>query len=101
MDDVDPARWYCFSEAAALLPSCRKGKRLNVATLHRWRREGRLPAEYRQSGDMRYWFVRGDELMKLIGGGKDHPPPTIRSPAQARRGLTAALDQARAMGLIE
>lgn len=96
--DIEPGRLYPFSEAAALVPSPCKGKRLHPETLHRWRRRGQLKAECRLSGRKRYWFVYGADLLQAMGSQE---PPVIksRSPARRRRDLEAVEARLRARGL--
>lgn len=60
-DDLLP-----LTEAARLLPSSRRGKRLHASTLYRWVREGRLRA-WRIG---RYWFVSAREVRALPSAGR-------------------------------
>ena len=64
-EPIETDRLYSFSEAAKLIPSCRKGH-INLNTLHRWRLDGRFQAICRTSGRLRYWFLLGSEILKLI-----------------------------------
>lgn len=72
--DINPDRLYPFAEARNLIPSCYAGRRLSLDTLHRWRERGLFKAEDRRVGGRRYWFVRGSELLRLLGT----PPRRVR-----------------------
>ncbi len=61
--EIDPNDVYSISEAARLIPSCQAGKVLNLATLHRWRAQGKLKAQ-RSPG--RGWYVFGSELLRML-----------------------------------
>jgi len=94
-DVIDPRRLYSFSEAARLIPSPRCGTHTAAKTLHHWRQEGLLQAECRQSRGKRYWFIRGAEILRLLGGPREFVGAT---PAQRRRSKERALKDLRAKG---
>lgn len=93
--EINPQGVYSFSEAAKLLPSCRSGKTMHLATLHRWRQQGRIKA-HRSPG--RAWYVFGSEILKLLHAD-EMPAWEGRSPAQRDRGHDAAMAELRSMGL--
>jgi hypothetical protein len=92
--DIDPERWYSFSEAARLIPSPRGGT-VTTDCLRRWQKKGRLQAASRPDTSGRsQWFVRGDELARLLEEIEPVPVPTppaagaapkLRTPTQQRR----------------
>src|ERR1700681_3316558 len=91
-----------FSEAAALIPCPRRGKRTHIATLHRWVRSGRIQAVCQQRGKVRYWFLTRAELERLCEGEKAampaEPLPRMRSPAKRQRDIDRAMKSLAAMG---
>ena len=51
---IIPDKLNSVGEAADLIPSCRKGRKVHPTRLRRWIAEGRLHGEPRDSGGMRY-----------------------------------------------
>lgn len=86
-----------LTEAAKLLPSCRAGKRVHVATLYRWVLSGRLPAVKRG----RYYFVRRADL-DAMARPVERPcleiPP--RRPSVNANTQEEALRYLRAVGIL-
>ena len=97
MDPIDPDRLNSFGEAAKLVPSCRGGP-TPVKTLHRWRLQGRFAAICRNSGGLRFWFVRGSEVLRLLEG--DAPVIGARTPRQLQRASERADKRLRELGVI-
>jgi hypothetical protein len=97
INSIDPQRLYSFAEAARLIPSPRGGKRTHIKTLHRWREDGQLKAVSRQAERLRYWYVYGAEILRLMGVCLP-PPPQLDSPTERRRQHEADMKQLRAAG---
>lgn len=72
--DIEPMRLYTFAEAARLVPSVYRGKHVTVATLHRWRRDGKVQAQERTSRGKRCYLILGSELLRAIAERKDSLP---------------------------
>lgn len=87
--EIDPTRLYSLSEAASFIPSPRQGKKTHLVTLHRWRREGRLPCECRQMGGRRFYFVWGSVLLRLLHADTC-PEWNGRTPDERERAVIAA-----------
>jgi hypothetical protein len=83
---IDPDRIYTLAQARDLIPSSYRNKRLSMETLHRWRLKGRFKATCRVEGGRRFWYVRGGELLKLIGerGTRRRDGPCDPTEADAR-----------------
>ncbi len=62
MDTTYDSDWITLAQAAALVPSPRRGKKTHVSTLLRWILQGKL-AGYRRG---RWWMIRRQELLDLI-----------------------------------
>jgi hypothetical protein len=65
---IDPDAIYSLSEIPDFLPSSYRGKRLTLATLRRWLAAGLFQATCRMTPEgRRFHYVRGSEILKLIG----------------------------------
>lgn len=102
-DAIVHGRLYAFAEAAALIPSPRGGH-VSAETLRRWRKEGRFAAVRRTVGGKRWWFVRGDELERLLASleraepAKAALPPSAAEEDARLRRMRVAL---RKLGLLK
>lgn len=83
---IDPDRLYSFSDARSLFPSRQHGKRLSLATIHRWFRNGKFPARRVAGG----WFVLGADLIKLFDPPVSFARLELRTPAESQRAQAAA-----------
>lgn len=71
MENVnDLASLIPFAAACKMLPSSRPGKKLHLATLHRWRLAGRFEAV--RLGSM--WYIHRSELARLAQPWRAPPP---------------------------
>lgn len=77
-------------EAARLLPGIRPGKRLNVATLWRWCRTGKIPA-WRIG---RSWFVSRADVLAMPRPEVPPRPAVVRT-----EGYAAAVEYLRSVGV--
>ena len=94
--DINPAGIYTFAEAVQLIPSCQSGKRLHVATLYRWHKQGKLTA-HKSPG--RGWYIFGAELLRLLSA--DQAPVVVngRTPTQANRNYEQAMQNLKRRGM--
>lgn len=81
MERIEPDRLYSFGDAAALVPSSRRGKNVSPRTLHQWRKAGKFQAHERNG----CWFVWGRELLKLLPGALGAPPPVVTAARRRRQ----------------
>lgn len=98
--EIDYAREYSFREAARFFQSPYGGGAVALASLHRWRLQGRLKAFARQHGGRRYWYVTGAAVLELLGSrgrGPDVPPAP---PPRGRGNGTASERYLRAKGVL-
>ncbi len=73
---IEPTRLYTFEAAARLVPSVYRGKHVTTATLHRWRREGKVRAQQRTYRGRRCYLILGSELLAAIAARKpEYYPP--------------------------
>jgi hypothetical protein len=64
---ISPETTYTLTEAARVVPAARKGERVAVAVLHRWRREGRIHCTARSDESGRtVQTVTGAELLRHL-----------------------------------
>jgi hypothetical protein len=89
---IDPLRLYPFVEAARLIPSPNGGA-VCLATLHAWRLGGLLPfAVERQVGRRSYWFLRGEDVLRLARGEELTREPAAASAVPRGRPSRAAVE---------
>ncbi len=95
LSEINPQGVYSFAEAARLLPSCQPGKSVHLATLHRWRDQGKIKA-HRSPG--RGWYILGTELLRLLHA--DQAPEFVgRTPTQRNRDIDAAFEELKRLGV--
>lgn len=91
--DIDRDELYSFAQAAGWLPSPHGGT-LSPKTLHDWRRRGLIAFETRQLGKRPSYFLRGEEILRLMQTEKvKATAPRPSGPSQRERELAA--DRAR------
>lgn len=91
-EEIDPKELYSIARACAFLPSSHGG-RVTPGTLHRWRKEGIVPAT--RIGSL--FFIQGVDLLKLLPPAS--PPPKIESSRDFNRRQKAARETLASMGL--
>lgn len=97
---IDPRRLYSISEAASLIPSCRKGKRTHPSTLRHWIKRGLLQAVKRVVGpDQCYWFIAGTEILRLADPPEEQVQQKQRGPKQREREYQAACRKLEKKGI--
>lgn len=80
-----------LSEACGCLPGSRPGKKLNISTLYRWCREGRLPS-WRIG---RHWFVSRADVLGMLRAQAASAPAAVRTAGHER-----AVAELRRQGLM-
>jgi hypothetical protein len=95
VDKLQPGKLYPLRILTLLLPSSRGGRKLHLATVHRWRAEGKFSA--RKIGGC--WYVSGAEVRRLLA--PDIPPevPRVLQPRRGRSSYEEALRFLQAEGL--
>jgi hypothetical protein len=93
--EINPDGVYSFSEAVGLIPSCQAGKKLHVATLYRWHKQGKIKA-HKSPG--RGWFINGAELLRLLAADQV-PEFHGRTPAQRNRDHERAMANLKRRGV--
>lgn len=95
LDDIEPGRLYALRDVCSLVPSVMgRNCRLSLATVHRWRREGKLPC-VRLVGR---FYVEGRALLALV----ERPaaqPPAPRTPGERARVAGRAMQALRGLGV--
>lgn len=95
-ESIQPTQLYSFVAACNFIPSALGDGPICLATLHNWRVEGRFAAEYRPVGKRKFWFVRGEQILKLIGVAPRRPRSA--GPEKAR---ATDVERLRKKGLID
>lgn len=96
--DIDPDRLYPFAEACKLIPSSQGGT-INLRTLYRWKNRKVIKAECRKVVTRKFWFLRGSEIIRVLGLYHPEVVDRPRTQSEEQRDYEQAMAYLRSVGM--